>query len=154
MPSKTYKKFVNDLNESQGAVLSVAGYLQKNNRTVILPPHKVTPTEDARYDYQDDADLYVQSPLQVKGSSRTFGSVEEFGFKMVTVDEVYKIKKQKKNPPLGYWIVSADKSGGIFIPWATRKEWDIHCAKDPHQSGRECEYYRCPAKLCEFRNFS
>lgn len=151
--SKTYEQFVSDLNGSQYAVLAVAGHLQKKGYEVTLPPHRVTPSENERFSYQDDCDIKVARAFQVKQSSRDFRSVEEFGFTILTVDEEYKIEKQRSIPPLGYWIVNKSRSGAIFIPWNTNKQWDRFERSDPAQGGRVCVFCRCPASLCRYVAF-
>ena len=150
MASKTYDKFVTDLNKSQKAVLAVTGYLQRKGRICMLPPHKVTPTEKDRFNYQDGCDLLIARPVQVKWSSREFDSVKAFGFEMVTVDEVYKIDFQKEQPPIGYFIVNAGLTGAIYIPWETKPQWDTFKSPDKFQGGRLCCFYRCPARWCRF----
>ena len=152
--SKSYEQFVSDLNASQYAVLAVAGHLQRSGLEVMLPPHRVTPSEHERFAFQDECDLKVARAYQVKQSSRQFESVEEFGFKMLTVDEAYKIEKQRRSPPSGYWIVNKDRTGAILIPWATFNSWDQFERTDPAQGGRSCKYYRCPASLCRYVEFT
>tara|TARA_R110000796_G_scaffold252537_2_gene387457 strand:+ start:4130 stop:4591 length:462 start_codon:yes stop_codon:yes gene_type:complete len=152
MASKTYDQFAKDLEASRSAVLSVAGYLQGIGRLVTLPQHYLTPTEGERFDYQDSCDLFVGTPHQVKHSSRDFCSVEDFGFQMVTVDEWYKIERQL-SPPAGYWIVNASLTGGIFVPWKTKKHWDHFLSKDATQGGRECDFARCHAEHCRYYGF-
>lgn len=168
--SKIYEQFVADLNNSQPAVLAVAGLLQRRGYEVVLPPHSVTPSEDERYQYLDAGDLAatrlfrieegrrievppenrVRRTHQVKQSSRDFDSVAAFGFSMVTVDEDYKIEAQLARPPAAYWIVSRSRTGAIYIPWSTRPQWDVFRRVDPLQRGRVCAYIRCPARLCHY----
>lgn len=158
--SKTYERFVSDLNESQVAVLAVAAFLQRKGYEVVLPPHVVTPSEEERYQYQDAGDLRATLPgkptrtYQAKHSSRDFDSVEAFGFRMITVDEGYKIEAQEAKPPHGYWIVNSSMSGAIYIQWASKPDWDSFDQVDPHQGGRTCNYRRCPARLCSYVSFA
>ncbi len=149
---RDYAEFVRDLNNSQSAVSTVAMYLQRKRQHVILPPHQVTPTPEERYEYTDEGDILVGRKVQVKGSSRDFCSVEDFGFPMITVDESYKIEEQKKDPPLCYFIVNKSLSGAIVIDWNTIDSWDEHKSVEPRQGNRECFYRRCPAELCKWRN--
>tara|TARA_R110000744_G_scaffold83144_1_gene163264 strand:- start:58 stop:525 length:468 start_codon:yes stop_codon:yes gene_type:complete len=151
--SKTYSDFVKDLDASRGAVLCVASFLQLKGRDVTLPAHRVTPSESERYDFQDSGDLMVAQRHQVKHSSRCFESVDDFGFGMITVDEEYKIEKQTYAPPAGYWIINKTLTGGIWIPWSTKSNWDIHQSKDHAQGGRLCSYVRCPKALCKYFSF-
>jgi len=150
MASKTYEDFTADLENSRDAVFAVAKHIQANGRDVILPIHSVTPSEEERYSFQDQCDLKVAVPHQVKQSSRDFQSVEEFGFKMITVDEEYKIKKQTTNPPHAYWIVNKSRTGAIMIPWNTKDKWDTYSSRDVMQRSRECSFVRCPSNLCKF----
>ncbi len=154
MSSKTYSQFTSDLESSRDAVFAVAKHIQGAGRDVILPFHRVTPNENERYAFQDECDIKVAVPHQVKQSSRDFGSVNEFGFRMITVDERYKIEKQKASPPFAYWIVNKSKTGAIFIPWSTKASWDVFTAQDNLQGGRECEFLRCPSDLCRFITFT
>jgi len=154
MGRKGYDQFTSDLRDSQEAVQHVAAFMQRQGRAVVFPPVRVAP-EGADYkDYLDDADMYLLKPVQVKGSSRTFGSMAEFGFPMITVDEDYKIRRQDINPPTGYWIVSKDFSGGIYVPWDSRPQWDYFKAVDDTQGGRECIFRRCPKEYCYYVLFS
>lgn len=153
MASKTYKQFTNDLEASRGAVFAVARHIQASGRDVILPVHNVTPSESERFNYQDQCDLKVAMPHQVKQSSREFQSVEEFGFSMVTVDERYKIEKQEEAPPYAYWIVNKSRTGAIVILWATKSRWDVYTVSDETQGGRSCDFMRCPAEHCRFISF-
>ena len=153
MASKTYKAFTEDLESSRKAVMAVAQHIQSSGRDVILPIHSVTPNEESRYSYQDQCDLKVAIPHQIKQSSREFKSVDEFGFQMITVDEKYKIEKQKQSPPFAYWIVNKSRSGAIVIPWSSKKHWDTLKSKDPLQNERLCEFARCPASLCNYISF-
>ena len=146
---REYNEFIDDLKKSQEAVAAVAMYLQRRNQYVIMPPHRETPSPEERYQYVDNCDLMVGRPVQIKGSSRDFHSVEEFGFSMITVDEAYKIEQQADCPPVCYFIVNKSKTGAIFIGWNTRKHWDKYTAKEERQGGRDCVYYRCPASLCQ-----
>ena len=151
--SKKYSDFVSDLEASREAVLRVASFLQLRGRHVTLPAHFITPSENERYDYQDTCDLFISQGHQIKQSSREFDSIDSFGFNMITVDERYKIEKQLKTPPIGYWIVNKSRTGAIFIPWTTREKWDTYTAPDPLQNGRNCEFVRCPKSECKYISF-
>lgn len=158
--TKTYNAFVGDLITSQDAVMAIAKYLVRERQLhVHLPPVHVRPETGATLKaYQDECDLWVSKdgftekiPVQVKGSSRYFGSVDDFEYSMITVDERYKIEAQEDNPPLCYYIVSKTLNGAMVIPWSTKKYWDIFEAPDPKQGGRLCSYYRCPKEHCQWR---
>ena len=151
--SKKYSDFVNDLEASRAAVLSVAAFLQSRGRDVTLPGHFVTPSANERYEYQDAYDLAISQGHQIKQSSRHFDSIDGFGFEMITVDEHYKIEKQIKTPPSGYWIVNKSRTAAIFIPWKTRHLWDTYKAADVDQRGRICSFMRCPKSACKFVKF-
>lgn len=153
MASKSYQQFTEDLEASRDAVLAVAKHIQSSGRDVVLPVHAVTPCENERFNYQDQCDLKVAMPHQIKQSSRSFQSVEEFGFPMVTVDERYKIEKQEGAPPYAYWIVNKDRTGAIVILWSTKDQWDTYTSNDATQGGRACDFMRCPARYCQFIPF-
>lgn len=155
---RVYDNFVSDLNRSQLAVLCVAGLLQSKGNYVILPPHNVTPDESRRYEFTDECDLLWFEPLgptrkaQVKWSSKSFRSIEDFGFRWITVDETYKIEAQLSRPPSHYFICNHDCTGAIVIPWNTLDSWDHHETREKRQGNRICQYRRAPADKCHWRD--
>lgn len=146
---KTHAQFCKDLDASRGAVLAVAAYLQLKGRDVTLPAHRVAPNREERYAFQDNGDLMVAKPHQVKETSYEFTSNTDFPFDPIIVDEEYKVKRQLNNPPAGYWIVNKDKSAALFIPWETKPKWTTFTSYDKKQ-GRECTFLRCPLSLTHY----
>ena len=154
---RVYDNFVADLNRSQLAVLCVAGLIQSKGNYVILPPHNVTPDEASRYGFTDECDLLWFKPLgptqklQVKWSSKSFRSIDDFGFKWITVDEAYKIEAQLSRPPSHYFICNHDCTGAIVIPWKP-DTWDHYETQEARQGNRICHYRRAPADSCQWRD--
>lgn len=146
---KTHAQFCKDLGTSRGAVLAVAAFLQVKGRDVTLPAHRVTPTWEDRYAFQDQGDLMVAKPHQVKETSYEFTSKNDFPFDQIIVDEEYKIKRQLDNPPAGYWIVNKAKTAALFIPWEAKPRWTTFTSYDKKQ-GRECTFLRCPLSLTHY----
>lgn len=152
---RDYNEFVSDLNKSQKALLAIAGYIQACGHPVILPPHLVTPTPEERYEYTDDMDaaFWFKSKwnkIQVKGTNKSYNSIEEYPFPMVTVDETYKIQKQIKDPPYAYYQVNKECTGAIQTTWDSRPRWDNFSCIEQRQNNRRCHYNRCPISLCRW----
>ena len=146
---KTHKQFCKDLEASRGAVMAVASYIQGLGRDVTLPAHRVAPNRESRYAFQDNGDLMVAKPHQIKQSSYEFTSNTDFPFDPLIVDEEYKIKRQLQIPPYGYWIVNRDKTAALYIPWSTKPNWTTFTSYDKKQ-GRECTFLRCPLSLTKY----
>jgi len=156
---RDYKEFVSDLNKSQKALLAVAGYIQASGYPVILPPHLVTPNPEQRYDYTDDMDAAFHfqgkwNKIQVKGTNKSYQSIEDYPYKMVTVDETYKLEKQKNDPPYCYFQVNQELTGAIQTLWSTEPHWDTFSCVEQRQNGRECVYRRCPIELCHWKDLA
>lgn len=156
---RNYDEFVSDLNKSQRALLAVAGYIQASGHPVLLPPHIVTPTPEQRYQYQDDMDaaFWFQGKwrkIQVKGTNKSYASIEDYPYRMVTIDETYKIAKQEDDPPYCYFQVNQELTGAIQTLWSTKPHWDTFSCVEKRQNGRECVYNRCPIELCQWKNLT
>lgn len=129
--------------------MAVAAFLHGKGRDVTLPAHRVAPTREERYAFQDHGDIMVAKPHQVKETSYEFSSKSAFPFDMLIVDEEYKVKRQLDNPPAGYWIVNKAKTAALFIPWDTKPQWTTFTSYDKRQ-GRECTFLRCPIHLTHY----
>lgn len=127
----------------------MAAFLQLKGRDVTLPAYRVSPDREQRYAFQDNGDIMVAKPHQVKETSYEFTSSTDFPFDPIIVDEEYKVKRQLNNPPAGYWIVNKCKSAALFIPWETRPQWTTFTSYDTKQ-GRECTFLRCPLSLTHY----
>lgn len=152
---RDYNEFVSDLNKSQKALLAVAGYIQACGHPVVLPPHIVTPTPEDRYSYTDDMDaaFYFRNKwrkIQVKGTNKSYSSIDDYPYRMVTVDETYKIQKQTDDPPYCYFQVNNQLTGAIQTLWDSKPHWDTFSCKEARQNNRVCTYNRCPIQHCRW----
>ena len=156
---RDYNEFVKDLNHSQKALLTVAGYIQASGHPVILPPHIVTPSPEKRYQFTDDMDAAFWfkgkwNKIQVKGTNKSYASIDQYPFKMVTIDETYKIQKQEDDPPYCYFQVNQELTGAIQTLWSSKPHWDTFSCKESRQNGRVCVYNRCPIELCHWKDLT
>ena len=156
---RVYEEFVSDLNKSQKPLLAVAGYIQACGHPVLLPPHIVTPNPKDRYKYTDDMDaaFWFQGKwrkIQVKGTNKSYASIDDYPYKMVTIDETYKIAKQEDDPPFCYFQVNKEMTGAIQTLWETKPHWDTFSCVEARQNGRECTYNRCPIELCQWKDLT
>jgi hypothetical protein len=148
---KDLNDFEDELARSEQAVARVEAWLSGAGFKIDRP-ETLYPKFDGDKSGTDNGDLLLEMVFQVKFSHYGFTEANDFPYRMVLVDEVYKFDKLRPRV-LGYALVDDQMRAACLInAYQTFEKWDRYMWYSEEEQ-RECEFYRCPKDLCRWVTF-
>jgi hypothetical protein len=135
---------------SREAVNAFASDARARGFQVWLPPEVVRPDASARRDYADDGDCMGLFRIEHKvRHSVSWTCRDDFPYRTVIVDEVYKEDAKAHNPVLLYVIVDQTRTHAAVVYGWTRDKWEVERMYDPIQK-RDCDFYTIDKRYVRF----
>ena len=147
---KDDESFVRDLTKSREAVNDFAAMARGRGVHVWMPPEILRPDAESRRDYSDAGDLMIQGRIEHKVRTNIEWTCrDDYPYRTVIVDEVYKEDEKAENPVLLYVIEDKTRQYAAVVYGWTRPHWRVERMKDPIQK-RECDFYTVEKALVRF----
>lgn len=146
-PAKDHPSFEQDLIDSRDAVFAAARWLTGRGEEVTVPGFQMRDSVDERYEFQDNGDLLIKKPVEVKKRELQFESAEDYPYRSVFLNEQY---KHDQRPPLFYLVFSNDLRCCITVESHTSDQWTTESKWDQKKS-REATFYAAPLEVCTFK---
>ena len=150
---RTQEEFIHDLRASAKTVVFVAEALRGKGYPVTLLPNEESPSKEERMSFTDDGDLMLGMAVEVKQSSYSFTSPEDFPYDDVIV--MAKHAWDGKTPsPHSVVMVNKEKTHAVVTKADSKPHWkvktlpDKRYPEDPHQ-----QFYLIPKEKCYWWKF-
>lgn len=141
--AKDPELFLKDLSYSHKRVNEFAYRFFSKGKSIYVAPHPPV----GKY-ATDECDMFGTFKIEHKVRSLNFTCREDYPFKTVFVDEVYKIDN-KQHLPLCYVIENKEGTHCASVFYWTKPKWIIETKYDDAQN-RICDFYAVPKEMVRF----
>lgn len=141
--------FIQDLKDSQRAVMVAARWLLDKGYSVTVKPLRIRPTVEQMSEYSDDGDLEINERIEVKGRKIDFTSKEDFPYPSIIVDVAHSWDNAKPKPAM-YILFNKSMTHIALVRRGTSSKWSKVTKMDRFKN-RERTFYECPIELVEFQ---
>ena len=138
-----FKRFINHLDESAGAVFRTAKYFYNKGIPATIQPMKKAKSYKERMKYTDDGDLMISQRIEVKGLSCSFTGRDDwkFGNKLIVcARHSWDLASPK---PYAYMLWNKERTHVAIIYGNTRPHWTVAKVRDKRYQNVEQEMYFC-----------
>ena len=149
----THDKFLENLRQSDGAVQSVAAWLERFGYTVTVNPLREAPAHERWQEFADRGDIVIEQRIEVKQISRAFTGPEDWPFGEKFIVCARHSFDRAKPKPYVYFIVSADGIHFACVNVDTSKKWYVEKRQDVRYGDYVQEFYLCPIDLVKWGRF-
>jgi hypothetical protein len=147
---RDHRKFLNHLDNSQGAVFAVAQMLNKRGYSVTFPSSSKAEKHSDWKKHADNGDLFINQRVEVKQLSVEFSNMQNWPFGGDFIVCARHAFDRATPKPFVFVILSASMKNAAVVFGADYEKWDVKTRKDSRYENVVQEFYFSPVNLVRF----
>jgi len=148
--TENHTRFLQHLEESQGAVWRVASWLNGRGHTTTLSPSSSAPTHGEWKKHADVGDLFIHLRVEVKHLSAKFSCREDWPFRSNFIVCAKHAWDRAEPKPYAFIFLSSDSKSLAVVMGSSSDQWRVEERTDSRYKDVSQSFYLTPMRCVQF----